>query len=135
MLVNAANITEKKYKKLTVQVSLSGMTFSAFDTLNNKVLSVDEVAFDDAKAEDIKYLRNKLINMIKLAENFHGRAMQKAIEAFEAGQATSTPDDAEDEPEEPQKPAKAAPKPKAKPTKAAEPDDEDDSDDDSNSPF
>jgi hypothetical protein len=52
MLVNAANITEKKYKKLTVQVSLSGMTFSAFDTLNNKVLSVDEVAFDDAKAED-----------------------------------------------------------------------------------
>jgi hypothetical protein len=58
MLVNAANITEKKYKKLTVQVSLLGMAFSAFDTLNNQVLSVDEVAFDEAKAED--FLENLL---------------------------------------------------------------------------
>lgn len=86
------------------------------------------ITFDDAKAEDIKYLRKKLINMIKLAENYPGSAMQKAIEAFEAGQATSTTDNSEDEPEEPQKPAKAVSKPKAKPAKAAEPDDEDGSD-------
>jgi len=84
------------------------------------------ITFDDAKAEDIKYLRKKLINLIKLAENYPGSKMQKAIEAFEAGQATSTPDDDDNEPEDAPKPAKAAPKPKAKPAKAAEPEDEDD---------
>lgn len=51
MLVNAANITEKKYQKLTVQVSSNGMTFSSFDTLNHNILSVDEVIFDGANAE------------------------------------------------------------------------------------
>ncbi|WP_309642290.1 DUF3822 family protein [Flavobacterium sp.] len=53
MLVNAANITEKIYKKLTVQVSASGLAFSSFDTLNNKVLSVDELAFDGATVAEI----------------------------------------------------------------------------------
>ncbi|WP_298224775.1 DUF3822 family protein [Flavobacterium sp.] len=52
MLVNAANITEKKYKKLTVQVSASGMVFSSFDTLNHKILSVDEVAFEGNQVEE-----------------------------------------------------------------------------------
>jgi hypothetical protein len=52
MLVNAANITEKKYQKLTVQVSSNGMTFSSFDTLNHNLLSVDEVTFDSANAEN-----------------------------------------------------------------------------------
>lgn len=51
MLVNAANITEKKYQKLTVQVSSSGMSFSSFDTLNHHILSVDEVVFDGVNAE------------------------------------------------------------------------------------
>ena len=51
MLVNAANITEKKYKKLTVQVSLGGMTFSSLDTLNNTILSVDEIDFETVNVE------------------------------------------------------------------------------------
>ena len=39
-------ITDKKYKKLSLQVSLTGLSFCVFDTLNNKVLSVNEVQFD-----------------------------------------------------------------------------------------
>lgn len=46
MLVNAANITEKKYRKLTIQVSLEGMSFTNTDTLNNKILELGSVAFD-----------------------------------------------------------------------------------------
>jgi hypothetical protein len=46
MLVNAANITEKKYQKLTIQVSLTAMSFSSLDTLNHKVLTLEETIFD-----------------------------------------------------------------------------------------
>ena len=52
MLVNAANITEKKYKKLTVQVAASGMTYSSSDTLEHKILSIDAVDFDGATLEE-----------------------------------------------------------------------------------
>lgn len=46
MQVNNANITEKNYKKLTVQVSLNGVSLCCFDTLNSKIISYKEVAFD-----------------------------------------------------------------------------------------
>ncbi len=59
MLVNAANITEKKYKKLTVQVSASGMTFSSFDTLDHKILSVEQANFDGGTVEET--LKSKAI--------------------------------------------------------------------------
>ncbi len=39
-------ITEKKYKKLSLQVSLTGLSFCVFDTLNHAVLSVKEIHFD-----------------------------------------------------------------------------------------
>jgi Protein of unknown function (DUF3822) len=56
MLVNAANITEKKYQKLTIQVSLHSMSFCSLDTLNHKVLAFEEAVFDTAnpnfKVED-----------------------------------------------------------------------------------
>jgi hypothetical protein len=39
-------ITDKKYKKLSLQVSLTGLSFCVFDTLNQKVLSVKEIHFD-----------------------------------------------------------------------------------------
>ena len=39
-------ITEKKYKKLSLQVSLTGLSFCVFDTLNQVVLSVKEIHFD-----------------------------------------------------------------------------------------
>jgi hypothetical protein len=38
-------ITDKKYKKLSIQVSLTGISFCVFDTLNNSILSVKEVQF------------------------------------------------------------------------------------------
>ena len=40
------DITEKKYKKLSIQVSLTGLSFCCFDTLNNTVSSFNEVYFD-----------------------------------------------------------------------------------------
>ncbi|GIZ08300.1 DUF3822 family protein [Flavobacterium sp. UMI-01] len=40
------NITEKKYKKLSIQVSLTGLSFCCFDTLNGTVSSFCEVNFD-----------------------------------------------------------------------------------------
>lgn len=45
MSVNTT-ITEKKYKKLSLQVSLTGLSFCVFDTLNQVVLSVKEIHFD-----------------------------------------------------------------------------------------
>lgn len=39
-------ITDKKYKKLSIQVSLTGLSFCVFDTLNNIILSVKEIHFD-----------------------------------------------------------------------------------------
>jgi hypothetical protein len=51
------NIAEKKYKKLSIQVSLTGLSFCCFDTLNNTVTSFNEVHFDTfqkaAKIEDL----------------------------------------------------------------------------------
>jgi hypothetical protein len=51
------NITEKKYKKLSIQVSLNGLSFCCFDTLNNTITSFDEVHFDRfnkaTKTEDL----------------------------------------------------------------------------------
>jgi hypothetical protein len=39
-------ITNKKYKKLSIQVSLTGLSFCVFDTLNNTVQTVNEIHFD-----------------------------------------------------------------------------------------
>lgn len=39
-------ITDKKYKKLSIQVSLTGLSFCVFDTLNNRITSFNEVHFD-----------------------------------------------------------------------------------------
>lgn len=50
------NITEKKYKKLVLQVSLNGFCFAVVDTLHQAVLLFKEVEFKDfghsAKVED-----------------------------------------------------------------------------------
>lgn len=40
------NITDKKYKKLSIQVSLTGLSFCCFDTLHNKITSINEIHFD-----------------------------------------------------------------------------------------
>jgi hypothetical protein len=46
MSMQNTNITDKKYKKLSIQVSLTGLSFCCFDTLNNKITSLNEVQFD-----------------------------------------------------------------------------------------
>ena len=46
MLVNNANITEKKYKKLILQVGQNGMSFCSVDTLNESILTYNEILFD-----------------------------------------------------------------------------------------
>lgn len=45
MLVNTTNITEKKYKKLTIQISLNGFSFCCSDILNHTILSYKEIDF------------------------------------------------------------------------------------------
>jgi hypothetical protein len=51
------NIIDKKYKKLSIQVSLTGFSFCCFDTLNNTIVSYNTVLFDtaqkSAKIEDL----------------------------------------------------------------------------------
>lgn len=87
------------------------------------------ITFDNAKVEDIQYIRSNLISQIKLANNYAGSAMQKAIEAFEAQKAAAGNDEGTDEQEEEDeqpatKPAtKSTTKPKA-PKKPVPVDDE-----------
>lgn len=41
------DVTEKSYKKLSIQVSLTGLSFCCFDTLNNTVSTFNEIHFPD----------------------------------------------------------------------------------------
>jgi hypothetical protein len=69
------------------------------------------ISFDNAEKDDIQWIRKDLRKKIKLALNYPGSNMQKAIEAFEAAEGGSSGEDA------PAKPAKApasAPKPAPK---------------------
>ena len=40
------DVTEKKFKKLSIQVSLTGLSFCCFNTLNNTIASYNEVHFE-----------------------------------------------------------------------------------------
>ena len=78
------------------------------------------ITFDDAKPEQIKFIRGNLLQMIKLANNYAGSQMQKAVEAYEAnpeqfgGSAKSVASD--DKPaDKPAAKPKAANKPKPAP--------------------
>lgn len=111
------------------------------DDGNETPIDVNELAqparciqFSNATVEDIKFLRRNIISMIKLAKNYAGSQMQKAIEEFEAQEANGS-EEAEDDKPAPNK-AKTSPAPKA--TKAkAEPEVEDsvEDDDSPDSPF
>lgn len=73
------------------------------------------ITFDDATPSQIKYLRKNIINMIKLAKNYPGSQMQKAIEAYEAGKAQEAPQYADSDGGEEFVPeAKETPKPAPK---------------------
>lgn len=72
------------------------------------------VTFDEAKKEDIKFIRPGILKTIKTALNYAGSAMQAAVEAYEADQGG---DEAGDEGGEEEAAAPApAPKPPAKKT-------------------
>lgn len=78
------------------------------------------ITFTNAKKEDIKYLRKSIINQIKLADNYAGSNMQKAIEAFEAEGKEGTNDEAGDDDEAPkEQPKPKTAKPAAKPAPKA----------------
>jgi hypothetical protein len=66
------NITEKNYKKLSIQVALNGLSFCCFDTLNNTISSFNEVRFDlfqkTTKTEDL--LANALIDFPELKNSY-----------------------------------------------------------------
>lgn len=91
------------------------------------------LSFDDAKKEDVMFIRPGLRAKIKTAKNFDGSAMQAAIEAFEAenggsegGSSTSGSDSPKQAPKPQAKASAAAGKAKAAPV---------DEDDDGSSPF
>ena len=68
------DIAEKKNKKLSIQVSLTGLSFCCFDTLNNTVTSFNEVHFDTfhkaTKIEDL--FANAFINHPELKDSYDG---------------------------------------------------------------
>lgn len=57
MSLQNINITSKNYKKLSLQVSLTGFSFCCFDTLNNTITSFKEIQFEtlekNTKVEDL----------------------------------------------------------------------------------
>ncbi len=52
----STNITDKNYKKLSLQVTLNGFSFCIIDTLNTKIVALTEIDFSDfpnsSKVED-----------------------------------------------------------------------------------
>lgn len=70
------------------------------------------ITFNNAKEENIKYIRPSIIKMIKLATDYAGTNIEKAIQAFEAKKGQSNEEDGNTAQEAPAKP-KAAEKPKA----------------------
>lgn len=73
------------------------------------------ITFDSATEDDIMFIRGNLLKQIKLAQNYAGSQMQKAVEAWEAKNAAAAEeaDAAAEEQEEAPAPA-PAPKPKSK---------------------
>ncbi len=69
------------------------------------------ITFSNAKKEDIKWIRQNIIKMIKQANNYAGSNMEKAIQAFEAEKKAANEDG------EAEKPAKAPAKKAAAPKK------------------
>lgn len=51
------------------------------------------ISFDGATADQIKYIRRDVLNKIKLANNYAGSQMQKAIEEFEGTTSDNGSDD------------------------------------------
>jgi hypothetical protein len=46
MLTKEINITKKVFKKLSIQISLNGLSYCCFDTLNKTIITFKEINFD-----------------------------------------------------------------------------------------
>lgn len=89
------------------------------------------ISFDDAEASQIKFLRKNLIAKIKLAKNYAGSQMQKAIQEFEKqqnAQQGASEGQGEAKKEDPKQVAKEAVKKATKKVPEPPVDDYDDSD-------
>ena len=64
MVVTNNDITQKTYKKLSIQVSLSGLSFCVFDLFTNKVLHTAEIAFEKNKVVEEQLWRSFVDNTI-----------------------------------------------------------------------
>jgi hypothetical protein len=73
------------------------------------------ITFNNAKKDQIKFIRSNILKLIKLSSDYAGSNMQKAVEAYEAenGKAADTAED--DDGDKVETPVAAKPKPKAKP--------------------
>ena len=49
MVITNNDITQKTYKKLSIQVSLSGLSFCVFDLISNKVITTNSITFEKNK--------------------------------------------------------------------------------------
>lgn len=100
----------------------SGNDIEAIPTFAELKTPARCVTFSNATKEDIQFIRSNVIKMIKLANNYAGSNMQKAIEAYEAEKGAS--DDAAEKPVEKVVKPKPAPKPAKKPVDMSDMDDD-----------
>lgn len=75
------------------------------------------ITFDDATEEDVKFIRRDILRKIKLAQDYVGSQMQKAVEAYEAKLASKQkkeePKQEAEQKKEVKKPVKKQPEPQA----------------------
>ena len=64
MVVTNNDITQKTYKKLSIQVSLSGLSFCVFDLFTNKVQHTAEIIFEKNKVVEEQLWRSFVDNSI-----------------------------------------------------------------------
>jgi hypothetical protein len=88
--------TTRTYKNVNVK-GLSPVPTVEDDDGNEQpipvpALSVEPkcITFDNAKKDDIKFIRKNILKIIKQANDYEGSAMQAAVEAYEAEQAEAS---------------------------------------------
>lgn len=106
MVATTNDITNKTYKKLSIQVSLSGLSFCVFDLLSNRILSINSVDFPENQVieeqlwkafsefpslseqyDEIKVLHQNTLNTFVpqslFDENYLGSYLQYNVKVFE----------------------------------------------------
>ena len=107
MVVTNNDITQKNYKKLSIQVSLSGLSFCVFDLLTNHIISLQKTDFIDGQVveeqlwkafsefpalsdtyDEVLVLHENTLNTFVpkslFDENFLGSYLQYNVKVFES---------------------------------------------------